>query len=462
MQGIIHEASKRHGPEAQLIIADFTKAFDTCHIPTLLKKLAKYGLRGNLLRVIASMYAGSNARMYINGMLGKRIEVTNGVAQGCVLSPLFFTIYIDELLIEFRKSGLGISIGALIQNTMSFADDLILASPDTHTSKKYMDILYQWCQENKLTINAGKSGVFRSHREKDMESQRLQYNSQPLQFLDEEDIKFEERRNFEYLGATFNQRGTWDAFLDMQISKMQRALGRNYAFSREAPVSVKLKVQTAHMLVFSVGMYCADVSHTSLQKERQIDAVQAKVFRTILHLPKNASHAKIRHILGQSKISTSRLRARVSNLLRIQRLSCDTRLREILEDGSWCSRSRLFGKYQTDLSEVLRRQKLSSVSEEALRCALKEGKIQKVRTVLKKVSVQADIAENAHFNFRKKHPELLNWSPSLEHPMWRKSAYEVGSLARWLTGTARISCQRFQNNEHLICEHCGIQVSYSC
>ena len=124
---------------------------------------------------------------------------------------------------------------------------------------------------------------------------------------DENDTKFEERHNFESLGATFNQRGSWDTFLEMQGAKMRRTFGRNYAFYREAPVSVKLKVQTAHMAVFFLGMHCAEVHHTSSHDEHQIDGVQAQVLRAILHLPKTTSHAKIRHILGQSSMSTTRL-----------------------------------------------------------------------------------------------------------------------------------------------------------
>ena len=459
VQGIIQEATLRHGAHAQLIVADFSKAFDTCHIPTLLKKLAKYGLRGNLLRVIADMYTNARARMCVNGVLGKPIEVTNGVAQGCVLSPVFFTIYIDELLRKFRDSGLGIPIGALVQAAMSFADDLLLASPDSATSQKYLDILSRWCRENKLKINVSKSGIFRSHRAAPKESERLYLNEQPLQFLDEDDEKFEERRNFEYLGVTFGQKGKWIDFLEMQRAKMRRAFGSNHAFFSEAPVPIKLKVQTAHILVFSLGMYCADVSHTKDHHiEGRLDAVQANVLRTILHLPKNTSHAKIRHILGQSRISFSRLRARVSNFVRIQHLPSDTRLREILDGGSWDSAMRLFGKFANDLQEVRRLRKLSSVSDDALSVALEKGSPLQVRRVLKTIVSEADIAENAHTDLRQKHPELLNWSSSLDHPMWKRSAYEVGSHARWLTGTARLSSQRYVASECLMCEQCGAEI----
>ena len=458
VQGIIQEATRKHGTKAQLLIADFSKAFDTCNIPILLKKLAKYGCRGNMLRVIADMYTNASTRIFVNGVLGKRMEVTNGVAQGCVLSPLFFAIYIDELLVKFRESGLGIPIGRLVQNAMSFADDLILASPDTDTSQRYIEILSRWCSDNKLAINVGKSGVFRCDRSLPIESQRLYMNDQPLQFLDEEDSEFEKRRKFEYLGVTFDGHGSWNSFLDLQIAKVRRALGRNYAFFHDAPVPIKLKLKTAHMIVLSLATYCADVSHTTRQKEDQIDAVQARVLKAILHLPKSTSHAKIRHIIGQPRLSSARLRARVSNFIRIQRLPSDTRLRQILDAGTWGKSSRFFGRYDKDLKKVYRQQKLSSVSEEELHDVLKNGNALKVRTFLKKVTSQADIFENAHFELRMKHPLFLTLSPSLDNPIWQKTAYEVGAYLRWVTGTARLGSLRHVEPDLHICEHCGLDI----
>jgi len=315
IQGIV-QAARKYGDGAQLLVADFSKAFDTCHIPTLLEKLAKYGIRGQLLRVIADMYTNANARMCVNGILGDQIEVTNGVAQGCVLSPVFFTIYIDELLIKFRESGLGVPIGALIQSALSFADDLILASPDDSTSEKYLQILEKWCAENKLRINAGKSGVLRCGEVLQPGARRLRINGKELQFLEEEDPEFKKQRKFEYLGTSFDSTGDWSRYLETQMGKMRKALGANYAFFREAPVPIRMKVQTAKTLVFSLSSYCADISHTTARRDDQFDAIQADTFRAILQLPKHTPHARIRHILGQPRLSSSRLRARVANFSR--------------------------------------------------------------------------------------------------------------------------------------------------
>ena len=69
-----------------------------------------------------------------NGKLGTRIKATSGVAQRCVLSPLLFDVYIDDLLHEFRKHELGVPTGHLIQGPLSLADDLGLIAANKHVA----------------------------------------------------------------------------------------------------------------------------------------------------------------------------------------------------------------------------------------------------------------------------------------------------------------------------------------
>ena len=83
-------------------------------------------------------------------------------------------------------------MGSFLLNALSFADDLLLMSPDNKNTPSLMRILEEWCQKNKLSINAPKSGILRSGQLSRLPSERFFLNKRPLQFLDEEDPEFED------------------------------------------------------------------------------------------------------------------------------------------------------------------------------------------------------------------------------------------------------------------------------
>ena len=72
-------------------LIDLRKAFDTVWHDGLFLKLQKAGIRGKIYQVIKSMYHGSQAKVKCNQLMSDSIDITKGVHQGNVLSPLFLT-----------------------------------------------------------------------------------------------------------------------------------------------------------------------------------------------------------------------------------------------------------------------------------------------------------------------------------------------------------------------------------
>ena len=61
-------------------------------------------------------------------MMSASFHISCGVRQGGVLSPVLFSVYVDELIVKLRSSGYGIYIGSLFCGCIFNAYDIALLS----------------------------------------------------------------------------------------------------------------------------------------------------------------------------------------------------------------------------------------------------------------------------------------------------------------------------------------------
>ena len=76
--------------------------------------------------------------------MSRAIKTSNGVKQGGNLSPVLFTLYMDELLVKLKKTGFGCHIGNTFVGSMSYADDVVLLSPTLSSLKQMLDISHEF------------------------------------------------------------------------------------------------------------------------------------------------------------------------------------------------------------------------------------------------------------------------------------------------------------------------------
>ena len=74
-----------------------------------------------------------------------------------MVSPLFFSIYIDEPLCKLKKSGFGCNIGRYYFGALGYADDVVLLCPTKEGLRNMIRICENYASEHDLIFNGTKS-----------------------------------------------------------------------------------------------------------------------------------------------------------------------------------------------------------------------------------------------------------------------------------------------------------------
>ena len=85
----------------------------------------------------------------------------NGVQQGGVISPLLFSLYIDNQFLELKQSGLGrhIHVGLTYARPFVYANEATLVTPSLYCLNEIIFICENYANRNCLTFNPCKSKI---------------------------------------------------------------------------------------------------------------------------------------------------------------------------------------------------------------------------------------------------------------------------------------------------------------
>ena len=141
---------------------DFTKAFDTVIWEILWKKLVKLGIaeNGKFLKMLKAIYAKVTAQIITPFGLTPKITLFKGLRQGCILSPLLFILFINDIKDYLSQTnGHEMFIGNFSISHLLFADDLVIFSQSVIGLQRYLNTLDQYCKTFKLNINLSKTFI---------------------------------------------------------------------------------------------------------------------------------------------------------------------------------------------------------------------------------------------------------------------------------------------------------------
>ena len=89
-----------------------------------------------------------------NRSLSGTFSDSNGVKQGGVLSPLLFTVYLDQLILALKELGIGCHLNDMFMGAFIYADDVTLLAPTSMALKAMLNTCTDFAALHNLLFNA--------------------------------------------------------------------------------------------------------------------------------------------------------------------------------------------------------------------------------------------------------------------------------------------------------------------
>ncbi len=252
--------------QVDLILLDFSKAFDKVNHTKLIYKLHFYGIRGETLTWIKSFLDNRSQSVILNGAHSDIIDVASGVPQGSVLGPLLFLIYINDLPEHVSSSKVRL-----------FADDTAIylsLTCGSHSQHLQHDLheLEKWELLWDMSFNPSKCQCIHITKRRDVIDTTYSLHNTQLESVP----------SAKYLGVTISNDLTWNTHIDNITKTANQTLGflrRNIKIHSEP-----LKSTVYKTLVRPQLEYCSPVwsPHTDTNVH-QIESIQRRAARWVKH-----------------------------------------------------------------------------------------------------------------------------------------------------------------------------------
>ena len=198
---------RRGGSDVFCCLLDCKKAFDTVEHAKLFRKLLEK-IPIVFVRILLVTYLGQKCFTRWNSQNSSIFTVQNGVRQGAVLSPILFSMYVNDLIDLLRASGMGCHVGSMYMGIFAYADDILLLAPRREVLQKMVTLSENYMIQHKINFSPTKTKCLYFGPNKDMVKKIK---------VAESDIEWS--KNAVHLGITLSEDGTME-----QDTKVKRAI----------------------------------------------------------------------------------------------------------------------------------------------------------------------------------------------------------------------------------------------
>ena len=248
------------------IFIDFSRAFDTIDHQILAEKFDLYGLDSISQKFMFEYMSCRQHNTTISGCKSTNAPVTYGTAQGSILGPLIFILYVNDIFASLNQDS----------SIYMYADDTLILSKSenitdlTSKAEEALGKIMYWCEVNKLTINYKKT--------KYMVVKHTKIPTEPSLKLG--DVKISTVQQYEYLGMLLDDKLTMNEYTDAMWKKANAKVGILAKIRRFISVNTASRIYKT-MIRPHLDYIDFVTDSSSVDRVKRLDTLQNKALRRI-------------------------------------------------------------------------------------------------------------------------------------------------------------------------------------
>lgn len=264
-------------------MVDFSKAFDTLNFEKLYQKMEQNGIQGPMLELLKNYHTNRYNAVSIAGEQSDQIRTQYGTAQGSVLGPTEYLLYVNDMCNVFQHV-----------SVYQFADDtcLISAHKDIIKAQSMMqedfDTLCKWAHDLGLSINYSKTKLIYIH------SPYKKAASLPMIVAHEHSCmhinnnackcgKLEIVKEHTYLGLIIDHKFNWRSHVNLICNKLRAILSKLCVLKHKVPYrTLRLMYMSLADSVISYGLTSNGRTYKTYLND--IYNLQIRILKTIVPL----------------------------------------------------------------------------------------------------------------------------------------------------------------------------------
>ena len=323
----VTEKLLEHNRKAFIAFVDLEKAFDSVPRQKVWLCLKNRNVDQKLINIAQSLYKCTKNQVIYNNNVSEEFITREGLRQGGVMSPLLFSIYMDDIMKKCHKLTKHLFVGykhlaPVYLAECAFADDIIIAAGNEQDLQKNLTIWNNELKAQGMTMNTQKTKVMAISR------------VPQLLNIEIEGKLIEQVQNYVYLGVVINETGNHEIDLNERINKSNNLFyALNKTFIRKKEIKQETKIKIYKTIYRPVLTYGCETWVLSGKTRRRIEAVEMKFLRGArgVTLRDHVRSTQIREDLGVEPITEFIERRQLSWWGHLQRMKVDRTVRQVWE-----------------------------------------------------------------------------------------------------------------------------------